>query len=70
MDQEKAQEHYRTSVYVYFWIKKRPAVEKLQGTAMNSEEHEGNLETLSADLRSEKKRTYSHRSSAEVATVL
>ena len=29
-----------------------------------------NLETLSADLRSEKKRTYSHRSFAEVAAVL
>ena len=67
MDQEKAQEHYRMSIYL-------DQEEACSGKTTRDCDELGrtrkNLETLSADLRSEKKRTYCHRSSAELAAVL
>ena len=49
-----------------FWIKKRRQWKNYEETMTNCEEH---VETLNMDLRSRKVRTYSYRSSAEVAAV-
>ena len=69
MDQEKAQEHYRMSIYIFL-----DQEEACSGKTTRDYDELGrtrkNLETLSADLRSEKKRTYSHMSSVEIAAVL